>query len=941
MPDSISDEQWASILRVARAALEHPAESRLIFIRAELPDERSAEEAVKVVQELENPEPDDPGDVRTNIGRFQLLDYLGSGGFGEVYSAMDPDLLRNVAIKILRPEAYAVREQEQRFIREARIISALNHPNIVTIHEIVRTEDNLAIVMELISGETLRRAYARGLVMPEILDIGSQVATGLAVAHVAGVTHRDIKPENIMVLPDRRVKLLDFGLAKSPDPNIDAKTSLRSSFAGTPQYMSPEHFRSEPISAKSDVFALGLVLYEACTGSHPFPASSPFEILHAIATKEPAPPSELNPSVTPQVQHLILSMMSKDPGDRPAAAEVRDELKRIRELSAGTVLLNIARGQPTLVIRQSEQRGPMSHRSVSPKRVLQIVVAVAAAALILLIVRWHPHGTKARVFLLAGNAGLETSPSFSPDSKQVAYSWDGNRRNFDIYVKPVEGGYPHRLTDNAGHDLDPAWSPDGKQIAFLRVLPQKNEVVIIPSTGGIEQVLELPEPIARWAPEGPYGSEVAGPTAGPIWSADGKYFVVPRTHDPGGLEKLFLDGRREYLTRAPSGMYDIGASLSPKGDFVAFKRVWASNSSDLFVVPVDGGNPVRLTTQSHDVQGIDWLNRNHLLFSSNAAGAYQLWQIRRSGDDLRVFTVAGSHPQQPALSPDGRWLAFVEPTVNASIWRATVKDSVNELFQPEPFISSAGQDYSPDYSPDGKKIVFISDRSGAPQLWTSDSDGSDVKQLIDFRGSSAGSPHWSPDSSRIVFDGVMDGQSAIWLVNADGGSLHHLNSSSVRQYMPTWSRDGHWVYYLSLTPTGDHLFKQNPETGQLIDVVGAALVDAHEDENGQAIYTQGSDHKLRKFSSTGAVPSAIPQLTNQTVPRYWTLSHGIIFFVADEHGSHILESFNVRTRALRKLGVIPNELLPGTAGLSVHPSGHYILFVQRDQRRSSIVVQER
>jgi serine/threonine-protein kinase len=154
------------------------------------------------------------GRLSTTIGRFVLLDSLGSGAFGEVYSAHDPDLLRTVAIKILKPDAYAIREQEQRFIREAPSISALNHPNIVTMHEVVRTENTLAIVMELISGQTLRQKSAAPIPILELLHIGGQVADALAVAHAAGITHRDIKPENVMVMPDGRAKLLDSGLPR-------------------------------------------------------------------------------------------------------------------------------------------------------------------------------------------------------------------------------------------------------------------------------------------------------------------------------------------------------------------------------------------------------------------------------------------------------------------------------------------------------------------------------------------------------------------------------------------------------------------------------------------------------------------------------------------------------------------------------------------------------
>lgn len=159
---------------------------------------------------------------------------------------------------------------------------------------------------------------------------------------------------------------------------------------------------------------------------------------------------------------------------------------------------------------------------------------------------------------LSGNAGLETDPAFSPDGKQVAYSWDGNRRNFDIYVKPIDGGSPHRLTDNASHNIDPAWSRDGKRIAFLRVSPQKTQVVVIPASGGIEKVLSDSLLVVPWATDGPVDDN----DAGPVRSADDQYLVVPRTSSPVGLSKLSMDGRSVNLTHPTAAINDSGAAIS-------------------------------------------------------------------------------------------------------------------------------------------------------------------------------------------------------------------------------------------------------------------------------------------------------------------------------------------------------------------------------------------
>lgn len=928
MPDSFTDKEWAEILRIARMALELPSADRATFVGQQLSDPRVAEETLKVAQELEYPAADEPSRLSTMVGRFELLDYLGSGAFGQVYSARDPDLLRTVAIKILRPDTCAILELEERFIREARAISALNHPNIVTIHEVLRTEGTLAIVMELISGQTLRHKIAGPIPTERLIDIGGQMAEGLSAAHAAGITHRDIKPENVMVSPEGRVKLLDFGLAKSSGVvEVDGQGSLRSSLAGTPRYMSPEHFRHESLTAKSDIFAMGLVLYEAATGTYPFPPGDALEVLHSIASMEVQAPSSLNPKIPLALNTVILAMLRKNAGERPAADNVCHALKHIRsQQSAFTI---------------ASANGGIRKQPNSARRGWLWVGLSSCAAAVALFAAWSMlpsnRPRELRLLPLDGNAGIETGPAFSPDSKQIAYSWDGNRRNLDIYVKPIAGGSPHRLTDNAGHDIDPSWSPDGRQIAFLRVSPQETNVVIVPSSGGIEKVLHDSGTSVPWEPEGAEDNAAAGPA----WSRDGKYLVVPRTREPGGLQKLSLDGHRESLTHAPSGMYDSCVSMSPSGRYLAFRRVSGAGSSDLYIVPTRGGNPARLTFAGRDIQGIAWLDDNTILYSSNQAGSYCLWQVRRSGGSPRLFPVGGSQPQRPALSRDGRWLAFVEPTSNATIWRAILPYAPDKKFLSEPFLSSARRDYSPEYSFNGKKIAFVSDRTGETQIWVAESDGSGVRQLTDFQGSGLGSPHWSPNDRRIVFDGVTAGLSAIWLVNADGSFPHRLNSSRTREYMPTWSRDGHWIYYSALKEGQDRLLKQNSETGEVIRVSDMTLFDAREGADGHTLYAQALDGQLWQLPSAGGAPALVPGLEGINVSRYWTVAGKEIYLTRAENRSYVLRRYDTVTKTLETLGPISSEVLAGTPGLSADPTQRYLLFVQRDQNRSSIMLQER
>jgi len=271
--------------------------------------------------------------IGQTLGHYRVVEKIGAGGMGEVYQAEDSKLRRCVALKFLPERIVGDPAAVERFVREARAASALNHPNIVTIHEIGETGSNRFIVMELIQGRTLRKMIGQGVDLESLARIGEQVAKALAVAHAAGIVHRDIKPDNIMVRDDGYVKVLDFGLARLVP--IGSVTSLAATagdtgagaIVGTVRYMSPEQARGEVADSATDIFSLGIVMYELSTGQHPFPADSQIGVLHSILSQTPLPPSRLNPAVSAALDSLILRLLEKDPRLRPSATEVASDLE--------------------------------------------------------------------------------------------------------------------------------------------------------------------------------------------------------------------------------------------------------------------------------------------------------------------------------------------------------------------------------------------------------------------------------------------------------------------------------------------------------------------------------------------------------------------------------------------------------------------------------------
>src|SRR3989454_782395 len=352
-------ERWQQIEQLFHLALEQKPDQRAGFLehacsgdellRSEVEDLISSHEQAQDF--IETPASDLAAELLANdhtglvvgqsVGRYEIVSVLGVGGMGEVYLAKDPRLGRHVALKLL-PQRFTINaERVGRFEQEARAVSALNHPSIVTIHEIGRAHNAQFIVTEFVEGQTLRQYMAETAISLRLaLEVSIQVTSALEAAHAAGIVHRDIKPENIMLRTDGYVKVLDFGVARllapqggSSDP--DSAVTAAGTAVGTLRYMSPEQACAEPITSATDVFSLGMVLFELATGQHPFAATSDVAIVRALLTAPTPNPSRLNPAVPPVLDTLIARMLEKEASRRPAASEVE------------SVLLELARGRLT------------------------------------------------------------------------------------------------------------------------------------------------------------------------------------------------------------------------------------------------------------------------------------------------------------------------------------------------------------------------------------------------------------------------------------------------------------------------------------------------------------------------------------------------------------------------------------------------------------------
>ena len=741
---------------------------------------------------------------------------IGRRASGSLQTTLSKRLRTGLGSQILLhlPEPLTDPERKRRFIREARAASALNHPNIVTIHDIGQADGIDFIAMEYVAGKTLGLLIGRkGLKLKETLKYGIQIADALAKAHSAGIVHRDLKPSNVMVTDDGLIKVLDFGLAKLTEPlsgepaetqprGVDTATGM---IFGTVAYMSPEQAEGKPVDARSDIFSFGAVLYEMVTGQPAFARESVASTLAAVIKEQPKPPAQVAAEVPRDLEKLILRCVQKDPGRRWQS--MGDLAVVLRELQEESDSQAVAAGMSPVRTRRRWRLAAL----------VALPLAIATGWLI-----WQGANRSVplpRLVQLTSYPGSELWPCFSPDGRQVAFAWDGIKsdllhsdasNNLDIYVKLVGETNALQLTTDPAPELWPAWSPDSKRIAFQRDRPSAPGIYLVSPLGGAEQKLA--------------DLQVRGQMS---WSPDGKWLAVARgvrsssTMDGGDVRGIFLvpvdGGEPRRLSNPPAPVFDIHPSFSANGRLLAYASCPSIYSCDLFVQQLDSGyaprgDPRRLMRQGLWVDGLAWSRGgDSLVYSGSAIWGMlpYLWRVQLRGEGLpERLELASVRALHPAVAIAGDRLAFSRAFWNFDIWRYQSDGSQ------APLITSSLDDANPQFSPDGGKIVFSSSRSGESwDIWVADADGSNLVQLTNALGRGEGTPRWSPDGRWIAFDSQRQDVGAdLCVIDAGGGRPRRLTSEPCDNGDASWSHDGKWIYFSS-DRTGRYEIWRMPSSG--------------------------------------------------------------------------------------------------------------------------------
>ena len=836
--------------------------------------------------------------VGRTISHYTVLEKLGGGGMGVVYKAEDARLGRNVALKFLPEDISQDPQAIERFRREARAASSLNHPNICTIYDIEEFEGRPFIAMELLVGQTLKRRIARkSIEISELLEIGIQITNGLEAAHAKGIVHRDIKPANIFLVDPGPAKILDFGLAKfvayrRPAAQSAGESSMSThrhvlddglitsagSSVGTVAYMSPEQARGQELDARTDLFSLGVVLYEMGTGVVPFGGAAIGLIFDGILNSSAVPARKLNTNLPVGLENILAKALEKDLGLRyQTAAELCADLKRLRRD------LDLVHSATSPAVRAALEEVPERH----PSSRWQTWALVGGALITLAVILGYVPARLAvpprvlrtvqltntnrpksdivtdgsRLYFIEGQSALsqtsvtggETFPvpnsledtgfssvfDISPDGSALLMNTArGTSLDGPLWSVPVLGGSPRRLGNLEGHAG--AWSPDGKKIAYSK----GNEIFFARSDGGEPQRLLIPGGTAsdiRWSPDGSLlRFTVNDPKTNyrSIWQA---------ASDGGNLHLLLPD-----WSEAPN---ECCGEWTTDGKYFVF-QARRDATMDLWAINERGGffrstpqPPVQLTTGPMNVGNPVPSRDGKRLFVQGWQPRGELLRFDVKSKQLAPY-LSGISAMGLDFSRDGEWVAYNDAS-DGTMWRSKANGSqkLQLVFPPM-------QAYLPRWSPDGKQIAFFGHPPGEPwQIYAIPAQGG-TPELIYRSSTNSADPTWSPDGKSLAFgENSLNNQgSAVYVLDLktrtptklpasdglysprwspDGRYLAAIPLDSLKLMLfdfttqkwtelaslfvayPTWSRDGHYLYFDGILDNQESYFRAHVSDGKL------------------------------------------------------------------------------------------------------------------------------
>ena len=821
--------------------------------------------------------------VGKTISHYKILEKLGEGGMGVVYKAWDTRLKRTVALKFLSPQALQDEVKKTRFFQEAQAAAALNHPNICTIYEIDEVEDKIFIVMEFIEGQNLkqiiRRNLKKALNLHDVLSYAIQITEGLQEAHEKGIIHRDIKSTNIMVTEKGLVKIMDFGLAKisqAEDLTKDGAT------LGTVAYMSPEQARGERVDEQTDIWSLGVVLYEMLTGQLPFKGENEMAMTFSILDDEPESITALYAEVPAGLERITFNCLEK--------------AKENRYLKTGQLLADLKKLKETIDFHIDIVQPVKQHKRIKVPRkttafIFATIIIATAIFLIFHFGLFKGKVTAPRIIrfsaLTRTISDFECNAQISPDGNRIAYRSEISG-NMDIWVLQIASGEKINLTmDHEGIDHTPRWSPDGNFITFISSR-DGGGLYKVSEYGGVAKLVMAVDNYMKfqffnWSPDGkklvyaenetlytvavnegiPQHIPLPHNCMEPAWSPDGNRIVYVTGKIPDfQIWTVRSDGSEPIMVYNKPGKYSF-PTWSNDGKRIFFKHV-RGEMRELWWMPVDKKGlpkaPAKPLTAgvnfydfslSHDGTKLAYQGGEG---PEGVGGYFNVWSIPLDVDSVLTMQNAVQITEERqdiwhlTLSPDHQWFAF-----------GAVRHGQKDIW----LVRRTGQDLrrlTTDslyerglcWSPDGSRIAFHQPPAFAGGIYTVPIKGGPVTSLRDHtKGDNY--PAWSPDGEKIAFNSERNGNRDVWILSLKDDEVRQLTDDEAHEGFASWSPDGRTIAFWSCQSGSNeiHLIPAEGGEGRQLTQVESTIpmrpIWSPDGKTIYAIYQSAKEDPIRKI----------------------------------------------------------------------------------------------